>query len=83
MWSAFFVLSIFPEICRNLLRFTEFWFYLKNINLNKILNISGNSDSTEKVDNIAEMPELGELFYYCKSKFDKQMPQIIYKIYKI
>ena len=47
----------------NFVRFRQFWFYVKNLNLNEILNISGkigNTESTKKADHILEMPGLGE-----------------------
>ena len=46
---------------RVLFRLSQFWFYLINWNLNKIDNI----ESTKKVDQILEMPRLGEFYDYC------------------
>ena len=65
MWSAFFGLSILPEICLILFRFRQFWVFKKKLNLNEILNISGKNDSAKKADHILEIQELGEFCGHC------------------
>jgi len=37
----------------------------KKKNLNQLLNIFGNIESTKKTDQILEIPELGEFCEYC------------------
>ena len=57
------VLSILPKILRILFRIQ--FIKLNQIcrNLNKILPISGNFESTKKADHILEMPERGVFFF--------------------
>ena len=44
------------NITGDMTNFVKIWYYLKNWNLNEILNITGNIYSTKKADHILEMP---------------------------
>ena len=57
MWSAVFVFSTLQE--KNLAQIsTILVLILINLNLHKILNISGNIDSTKKADHILVMTRI-------------------------